>query len=766
MNNRIFKRIAASYLIICMIPVLTGLFAYHEAAQNAERQTMRVADGMLEHASNIISEIFTNVEKTADILSIDNDIRNMVSSDAVFYDPAANGRMYRARQALQNRKILNDNIYDIMLYCEKSDALIATSHIFLDFDRFYSNFFKYNDMTADECKAFMFDNAERGQCYPLAKVSICTGSDITKMNMNEYEAVAFTKSVRTLLGNGKIMTLVSRDALEYPFETIFDIYSGNVSIYNADGSQIIGLGSPSGLPQKSIEYFANADDKAHVTVNTAQGAVLLIAHEAPNGWHYIMEVRMDDVYGDLNVLKWSVLIMLGVEIMLLALLALFFARKSTKPVKALVELFENQEGAPPNVPDEYSYLRDMITLMKQNYQSASRRLDAQTSFLKKQLIMSRLRDDMPENVLRENFERAQLRYPEDGAAVALLRIDDNGGTDESTRENLTRMIIREKLTGISGQDIAYTIVDEYRCAIIFFDGADRARQERVIACIMDATAEADCTPPIISIAPPDGLHSLPQRYVRADIRLHRWDAEPGVIDWISQDTELRTIVVHYSVKTEERIIRYIKSGSPVELKGVLDKVVDQNGESQHNDHNVSDILTNAFRLTCVRAQREAQFTPASGEGDSLNVCAANAISSAAPLEDFYAWCMRAAEQIEHQRKTVGRSRAIEPVCQFLQANFTDKQLSLALVADKFGLSETYFSRLFKAQTGEAYSEYLEQLRIAYARQLLESGKSVENTADESGYNSVTVFRAAFKRICGVTPSEYRTDVRLKRDADE
>lgn len=131
------------------------------------------------------------------------------------------------------------------------------------------------------------------------------------------------------------------------------------------------------------------------------------------------------------------------------------------------------------------------------------------------------------------------------------------------------------------------------------------------------------------------------------------------------------------------------------------------------------------------------------------------IRADSPLEDFYAWCMRAAEQIERQRKAAGNRRAIEPICEFIDANYADKQLSLTVVAEKFGLSETYLSRLFKAQKGVNYSEYLERLRINRACELLSEGRSVEVTADQTGYNSVTVFRAAFKRICGVNPSEFK-----------
>ena len=54
-----------------------------------------------------------------------------------------------------------------------------------------------------------------------------------------------------------------------------------------------------------------------------------------------------------------------------------------------------------------------------------------------------------------------------------------------------------------------------------------------------------------------------------------------------------------------------------------------------------------------------------------------------------------------------------------------------------------------------FAEYLEQLRIDQACTLLKEGVLVSLIAEKTGYNSVQSFRRAFKRVKGVSPSEYR-----------
>ena len=92
--------------------------------------------------------------------------------------------------------------------------------------------------------------------------------------------------------------------------------------------------------------------------------------------------------------------------------------------------------------------------------------------------------------------------------------------------------------------------------------------------------------------------------------------------------------MHYSVKSEERIIRLTKSGSTAELKAALDGVVEKNRACLREDPGVATRLMCAFHMTCARIQREAQFTPAAGERDIVNVEPSSVVRADSPLQDF------------------------------------------------------------------------------------------------------------------------------------
>ena len=77
-------------------------------------------------------------------------------------------------------------------------------------------------------------------------------------------------------------------------------------------------------------------------------------------------------------------------------------------------------------------------------------------------------------------------------------------------------------------------------------------------------------------------------------------------------------------------------------------------------------------------------------------------------------------------------------------------------AEEFQISEGYLSYVFKEQSDINFADYLEQIRIKRAQELLKTGNNtVANVAELVGYNSVQVFRRAFKRVTGISPRDMK-----------
>jgi AraC-like DNA-binding protein len=92
---------------------------------------------------------------------------------------------------------------------------------------------------------------------------------------------------------------------------------------------------------------------------------------------------------------------------------------------------------------------------------------------------------------------------------------------------------------------------------------------------------------------------------------------------------------------------------------------------------------------------------------------------------------------------------------FIEDNQAE-DLSLAKVARAVNTSTFYFCKMFKKATGLTFTEYLGRVRVERAKSLLLSPHArVSEVAFEVGFQSLSQFNRVFKRITGLSPSEYR-----------
>lgn len=82
--------------------------------------------------------------------------------------------------------------------------------------------------------------------------------------------------------------------------------------------------------------------------------------------------------------------------------------------------------------------------------------------------------------------------------------------------------------------------------------------------------------------------------------------------------------------------------------------------------------------------------------------------------------------------------------------------SIDEAAARLQLSRRRFTQLFREVTGESWLNYVRQRRIGHARRLLEStDRTVVAIAFECGFNDLSSFYRAFRKVEGVSPSRYR-----------
>lgn len=92
---------------------------------------------------------------------------------------------------------------------------------------------------------------------------------------------------------------------------------------------------------------------------------------------------------------------------------------------------------------------------------------------------------------------------------------------------------------------------------------------------------------------------------------------------------------------------------------------------------------------------------------------------------------------------------------YIEKNFMNNP-TLEEIAKVAGFSMAYFSRLFSAQLGKSYTEYLDSVKIKHAQILLtQTRKTIMEIAEETGYCHGNYLNSQFKKKVGMTPGQYR-----------
>ena len=106
------------------------------------------------------------------------------------------------------------------------------------------------------------------------------------------------------------------------------------------------------------------------------------------------------------------------------------------------------------------------------------------------------------------------------------------------------------------------------------------------------------------------------------------------------------------------------------------------------------------------------------------------------------------------------SKIVDPdyLREMLNTSFCQPDISISVLAEHFHVSIAYMSYLIKKELGMNFVDYLWELRMTYAQELLKTTDlSVDEISLKVGYQNPSSFRRKFKQATGITPSSYRTN---------
>ena len=100
---------------------------------------------------------------------------------------------------------------------------------------------------------------------------------------------------------------------------------------------------------------------------------------------------------------------------------------------------------------------------------------------------------------------------------------------------------------------------------------------------------------------------------------------------------------------------------------------------------------------------------------------------------------------------------------YIEDHYSEKDLSISMIADDLHYSPAYLCQVFKNETGGTINSFITEYRIKKAKEILRNGEEkLLFVANATGFNDPNYFTRQFKRFTGMTPSAYRAQYEIKK----
>ena len=111
-------------------------------------------------------------------------------------------------------------------------------------------------------------------------------------------------------------------------------------------------------------------------------------------------------------------------------------------------------------------------------------------------------------------------------------------------------------------------------------------------------------------------------------------------------------------------------------------------------------------------------------------------------------------------KNGDKSKYVLQAMDYIGQHYGDQNISVGEIAQHLGLSESHLSHLFRKETDYTLLNYLTRYRMHKAMELLRDCRMrVYEVAEQVGYRDITYFSATFKKMTGMSPSEFQDTCR-------
>lgn len=551
--------------------------------------------------------------------------------------------------------------------------------------------------------------------------------------------------------------------------------ANNVFVINNEGKVLSHTDSNHFLEDLSdkpyVQQIMNQDKAEHSFTAQIQDKKHLIAYVKSEelDWYFVSVAPYASLLSNIDHLRDVTLLVTGGIVLIGLLVSIFLSKSIYKPLSTLFEkIIRNSTAQQPSFVDEYQVMSEMFASLEEREKSMQFVINRSSRTIREHYLHSLLRShspdtSVPEELVRDIEEELAGSY----FCVIVFKIDDpmlKRGEQEGGQKPLLRFalgnIAKEMLEPFGTCD--YLITGDHE-AVAVCQYAKNERPEELEAALRSVQKFLNRYFKLtVSIGVGDisyGRKNVAFSYASAQqyVKYRFIYGKGSILDAQTIRPHMMT-TINYPADCEKKLIEAVQSGKQDVIRESVERFIEEisyGSVNQVTTHSMQLMLSLLKHFDYLRHLPDSNFT------EYLD--AVTDIEAAESLEDikhlFIGYCDTICGLIEEKNHWMNAQKhniVIEKAQAYIQENYAEPNLSLELVSGIAGLSPSYLGKLFKASTGQSFSEYLNRVRLERARDLLTSTNETAAKISESiGMYNATYFSTLFKKKYGLSPSSYR-----------
>lgn len=745
-----------SYFIIIAVCISVSSVVYYQAG--------KIVDDDMNHASEVlIKQVRQSVDsRLGDMIVLGNQISLIDSLQGMYYwsMPLTNNEFYTERQVIRDFRSLraaNPYIESFYIYLNNIDSVPAADGVYSK-DLLYRILHQYDGLAFSEWTK-LEEQEHRDDFIPLYKNGESpqrkTIAYMKTLSLNDREHLA---TLTVLFDEQKLLDAVRNISL---------VNESSVCIIDEDDNLITSSGT-SGLSGLRYSSFENAGS---ILRQTLGGRKMALTHQKSNvtGWEYVVAVPESVFMQKVDHMRALACASILFCILLSGLFAFLFTKRNCNPVYEIMDYIskiqKKENKRAPAGGNEFRFLQDFIKSNQDEKEKYYRGWEQHSREIRGNFLSRLLKGETdPSLSLPDVMANYHISFGSDVFAVLLVSVESYGkifGETDYQTPDLVKFAISNVVEELADQkNTGYMIDcgDMLACLVCFADetGDREAELDRIAEkARLFFENQLEVTVTISRSLVHKTIHEISTAYQEAASAMdYKVIFGEGTVIRFGDIRPTRDRYP-YSYEAERRLANSIRGGDYENARENLMRILEEMKPKSY----LPIEMTRCLMFGVVNTMVQTIFED--GEEDEPFLELLNPVGRImhcknlpAMKEEMDGILRQICECRALNRKKNKTDRQAEKIAEYVQKHYKEENLSIAGIAEVFGMNPIYLSRFFREKTGEALLEYIVKFRIGKAKEYLRQGRSIGSTAEEVGYNNYKTFIRAFKKLEGVTPGKY------------